>query len=242
MEKIRLFIGTPAYKWPVDPHFANSVAAIMADQRFDCEFRAVIGDALVERARAAVLAEYLEYKKPWQFFLNIDWDIEFRPDDVYRACMRDLPVLGGPYTFKSHVEGKKHGIVFRAAKGAKPTENFLIQAQYLGGGFTLVRDDVIQHLCLAYDELRFRENPDMHDPPRTTYDLWRCITVDRPDWGEDERELLSEDYAFCERIGALGYKMYLDLSVILKHWDGDKCYDLPTAEQPNSDSTTSSNG
>lgn len=236
-ERIKLFIGTPCYKWPPHPMFQKSISALMADPRFDCEFRAVIGDALVERARTSMLAEYLEYKKPWEWFLQIDWDIEFRPDDVYRMCTRGekYKVIGGPYTFKTDTEGKKANIVFRVYPNSVPNSDHLIRASYLGGGFTLTHDSVIRDLLEKCDDVRVRENPDMHDPPRISYDLWQSILLERPDWGTTDkgvhRELLSEDYAYCERILRTGYEIYMDLTVALGHWNGEECYRLPMQQQ-----------
>lgn len=234
-DKVKLFVGCPVYKWPPHPMFQKSVNELMADPRFDVEFRAVIGDALIERARTSMLAEYLEYKKPWDWFLQIDWDIEFRAEDIYRMCMRypKYKVMGGPYTFKTSEAGKKQSIVFRVKPGISgPNEEHMLPSNYLGGGFTLTHDSIIRDLVEKCDDVRIRENPDMHDPPRIAYDLWQSVLIDRPDWGfisegKPHRELLSEDYAYCERILRAGHEIWLDLSVLLGHWNGEECYRLP---------------
>ena len=98
----------------------------------------------------------------------------------------------------------------------------------------MIRDDAITQICKAYPELKFRENPDMHDPPRDTYALWNPIMLDRPDWGEGCRELLSEDYSLCERIWQMEIPMWIDLTVVLNHWDGENCYSLPLMKKEGS--------
>jgi hypothetical protein len=229
-EKIRVFIGSPCYKWPCEHHMAQSVQAMMADARFDCDFAAVVGDAHIERARASVLAEYLEYKKDWDFFLNVDWDIEFRPDDVYRMCQYNKPVIGGPYTFRSDREDKDKQIVFRNIQGEEPDENYLLKCQYVAGGFMLVKDDFFREMMKRYKRLSFWENPDMHDPPRKTYALWNPILIKRPDWGRGKREILSEDYSFCQRVLDMGTPIYMDLRTLLTHWQDGFPWKLNTNE------------
>jgi hypothetical protein len=229
----KVFIGSPVYKWPPEPHMAMSVQKMMEDPRFDADFRAVVGDAHIERARASCLAEYLEYTKEWDYFLNIDWDIEFNPDDVYRMCERDLPVLGGPYTFKSDREDKNKSIVFRPLLGEDRKEDYTLQCAYIGGGFTMIRGDVIKKLMENYEELSFWENPDMHDPPRKTYALWNPIMLPREDWGEDpaggwKKELLSEDYSLCQRILDMNIPIHMDLQVLLTHWQDGHPWRLDT--------------
>ena len=97
----RIFIACPAYRWPLDPHTQASVQASIAYPGLDCDFQAVIGDAHIERARAMLLMHYLLHPKKHEFFLNIDWDIEFNPDELYRMCERsekhNAGVFGGPY-------------------------------------------------------------------------------------------------------------------------------------------------
>lgn len=240
MKIYKIFIGTPAYKWPVDPHFLASVNAIVNDPRFYVEYRAVVGDAHIERARAMVLLHYLKADEThnFDFFLNIDWDIEFRPDDVYRMCEKadrlGLNVVGGPYAFKTKDEGKNEAIVFRSKRGCDPTEDFMLEALYLGGGFTMVRSETLKKAVALYDkELGFNANPDLDKDFTRTCALWNPIIIPRPDWGEGKAELLSEDYSFCQRFLDMGESCWVDLQVILKHWDGEKCFCLGTAEVPN---------
>lgn len=235
---IKLFVGCPAYKWPPDPHFQMSMQALLNDKRFNAEYRAVIGDAHIERARAMVLLHYLKDRKKhgWEYFLNVDWDIEFRPDDVYRMCMKcetyGIDIIGGPYTYKTKSDGKKEQVVFRGKPGVTPdNDRGLIEADYLGGGFTMMTDKLVMEMVEKYDgELGFNANPDLDSDKFRTVAIWNPVLLDRPDWGEGAKELLSEDYSMCYRTIELGYQPYLDLNVYLKHWDGPNCYTLPAQQ------------
>lgn len=233
----RIFIGTPSYKWPPDPHFQESIRRIVNDERFDIEYRSVIGDAHIERARAMVLLHFLKEhnKKPFDFFLNVDWDIEFHPDHVFKMCQKadknGINVIGGPYAYKTTEDDKKLVPVFRGIPNTDMTDDFLLQAEYLGGGFMMVRSQFLLKMCEHYDdELGFNANPDLDKDMTRTCALWNPILISRPDWGNGFREILSEDYSFCRRVADMSEKCWLDLEVILGHWDGAKCYKLDTKE------------
>lgn len=233
VKKYKVFLGSPCYKWPADPHYAASVQETIAHPNLDVEFRTVIGDADINRARACVLKHFLELdaEKKFDYFLNIDWDIEFRAFDVHRACQRmeelGYDIIGGPYPYKSDAEGKKECIVFRCDPKAMPDSNYMLPCEYVGGGYMMVKASFLREMCKHYEELRFNLNPDL-DPKRSaTYLLWRNDLLERPDWGEGERELLSEDYSFCHKAKLMGAKIGMDLTIALKHWDGDKAYTLP---------------
>lgn len=227
----KIFIGTPAYQWPCDPHFAMSVQSVMDHPNMEASFRAICGDAHIERARANVLRYYLYKEQDWDFFVNIDWDIEFRAFDLYRALQRmdkfGIDVLGGPYAFKSEDASKKNQPVARFKKSAKEDENHMIDADFVGGGFTIVKDEFMQKMCRFNEDLRFNLNPDLADDYAETWALWNPIIIERPDWpGEKKRELLSEDYSFCYRAHQLNGVVKMDLTIMLKHWAGEKCYTL----------------
>jgi hypothetical protein len=239
MEVFRLHIGTPIYKWPSHIQYQKSVQGIMDHPGFNATYKAVVGDAHIERARAVLLADYLEFCDNGDvpdFFLQLDSDIEFNAEDIYRMCCRNLPVVGGPYAFRSNVDGKRDCVVVRPKPDCPPSDDHLVEVSYLGGGVTMLRADAVDAICAAHPELRMTENPDMHDPQRLTYAVWNPVMVPRPDWPKDKhgrmaQELLSEDYSLCQRLINLGYKIMLDLQVITKHWHGDTPFELTTRKQ-----------
>lgn len=247
MEKKKVFIGVPVYKWTnkpsvfdsPHPRFKHSLQRLLADDRLETVFAPVIGDADIERARACLLMNYLRYEMQWDYFLQLDWDIEFEPDDLVRAIERmektGKRCVGGPYAFKTEDEGKKDVPVYRCMEGCTPTSDHYLKCAYIGGGYTLCSDSLVRDLCAANEDLRFNVNHDIHSERLITYSLWAHIIIPRPDWGEGNRELLSEDYSFCQRILNLGEDIWLDLTIRLKHWNGDKAFVLPMKEEKTDD-------
>lgn len=230
----KVFIACPAYRWPLDPHTHNAIQATVAHEGLDCEFQAVVGDAHIERARAMLLMHYLIHpRRPFDYFLNVDWDIEWNAADLYRMCQRaeqhKIGVMGGPYAFKSDSEPGKAGCpVMRAKPNAEVDQtNHTLECSYVGSGFMLIRTGVFDTLMRRYSGLRFNVNPDLHKDMPQTWAGWNSVLIPRPDWGKNHRELLSEDYSFCHRAAMAGERVVMDLTVQLKHWAGEKAYSLP---------------
>lgn len=220
----RVFLGSPIYKGAGHPQFRAAVAACQALDSLSVDFYAVQGDADITRARAAVLGKYLD-EGHYEFLLMADSDISWHPSVLEALVGRNLPVVGAAYAFKA-AEGYLAGKAVLRAEPLRPEpgDDGLMPVRYLGGGFVLVRDDLVRRLCAANAAEEFWTNPDHRDPGRRTFALWDPLLVDQPDWGPGMREKLSEDYAFCERVRRLGETCWLDVYAELVHWDGERPY------------------
>lgn len=226
-----VLIVSPVYKWPPHPKFVESLQKCYSDPRMKISFHAVSGDAHIERARAMLLELYLRYEKPWDWLVMIDSDIEFNPDIIWGMINRGVDCIGAAYAFKSP-EGtaKYQQPVIRPYHPEERTEDDLVRVRYLGGGFTLCSDALVKRLCEHYKDLEFFVNPDLMrgEGNGRTYALWNPILIEQESWDNGKKEMLSEDYSFCERIHAMGEKLWLDLRALIAHWDGDNCFKLAT--------------
>jgi hypothetical protein len=150
-----------------------------------------------------------------------------------RSEEHKVGVLGGPYPFKTDTEPGKVGVpVMRVKPGATMDEvNHLIDCDYVGSGFMLVQKESFAKLMKWYPELLFNANPDLAKDRPQTWAGWNPVLIPRPDWGEGEKELLSEDYSFCHRAAEVGIRVAVDLRMRLKHWDGAKVYELQMQPQ-----------
>lgn len=241
LRKPRVMISSPVYKWPPHPKFVESLKRCEEDPRFDVEFRSIQGDAHIERARSMLLLQYLTCPTPCDWYVMIDSDIEFNGDIIWGLINRGKDVIGAAYAFKSP-EGtpKFQQPVIRAIDGEQPTSDGLVKVRHLGGGFTVVSDSFIRKMCDHYRDEEFCMNPDLLSGKdhQMTYGLWNPVYIDQPHWGTKPdgtyyREMLSEDYSFCERIQLMGQDIWLDLNCYIAHWDGDKCYQLKLSSQEN---------
>lgn len=234
IKKPRVMISSPVYKWPPHPKFVESLGLCEKDPRFDMSFRSIQGDAHIERARSMLLLQYLTAPEPHDWYVMIDSDIEFNGDIIWGLINREKDVIGAAYAFKA-AEGnpKYQQPVIRSIDGEVPTQDGLVKVRHLGGGFTVVSDRFIKQMCEQYKDLEFMMNPDLlnGNEKQITYGLWNPVLIDQPHWPKREdgtcyKEMLSEDYSFCERVWDMGGECWLDLNCYIAHWDGDKCYQL----------------
>jgi hypothetical protein len=240
-KKPRIMIATPVYKWPPHPKFVESLKKCEEDSRFDMEFRCVQGDAHIERARSMLLLQYLSCDKPLDWYVMIDSDIEFNADIIWGIISRGKDVIGAGYAFKAPEGNPKYQQpVIRGLEGEVPTPEGLVKVRHLGGGFTVVSDQYLRKMCQEYSDLKFEMNPDLMEGKTgvSTYGLWNPVIIDQPAWGEGQREMLSEDYSFCERVIMMGGECWWDLSAVIAHWDGDKFYQLRTTNDTVAANTT----
>lgn len=230
--KPKVLIVSPIYKPPAHPKFIESLKSCMNDPRMDVSFESIGGDAHIERARAMLLEKYLRYNKKWDWLVMIDSDIEFNADILYGLITRGKDCIGAAYAFKSPEGTPKYQMpVIRPMANEEPDDTGLVRVRYLGGGFTICSDALIQRMCKEYEDLRFYINPDLN-PDKSdgrTYAFWTPILIEQPGWGDGKKEMLSEDYAFCQRILDMGEDCWLDLRAVLSHWDGEKSYQLKTS-------------
>lgn len=191
------------------------------------------GCGQIDQVRAHLFGQYLKARDAVRFdyLWLLDADIAWQPEDVLRILGHHRGVVGATYPLKNE-DGRVRGChAGRFLAGEKIRGDGLLKVQYLAGGFIFLKDSVVQALIDSYPDRRFLINPPAEQIP--TYALWTPFLVDRPGWDHIEpgaRENLSEDYAFCERLAAIGYDRWLDTRVHLQHWDAERNYMLPEEE------------
>ena len=71
----------------------------------------------------------------------------------------------------------------------------------------MIKRDLIKKVAKKYPELMYKENG------KKGYGLFESAIMNK--------EHLSEDYAFCERVKSVGEKIYIDPSIELTHNGGN---------------------
>jgi hypothetical protein len=143
--------------------------------------------------------------------LQIDCDIVFSLDDVKRIASHGEAIVGGFCPIKR--DGK---LIFAADSLPNstlvPNERGLLPLRYIGAGFLLVCRDVFEKMLSAYgDEISYR----CDCTGRTEHDFWQ-VGVYKPR-REQPGRYLSEDWCFCQRALDLGFEIYGDTQVVVKH-------------------------
>jgi hypothetical protein len=209
MKDKKVFVAVPVYR-ELSVEFVTCWLKLVQDRDLPFELSGYFlqGESLIPRARNRLTADFLA--TDCTHLLFIDCDLIFRVEDVERLATHDEAIVSGFYPIKW--DGK---LLFagRALNDLPPVgERGLLPLRYIGSGFLLVRRDVFEKMIAAYgDEISYR----CYHTERPEHDFWR-VGVYRQGQGQPGR-YLSEDYYFCQRALDLGFKVYGDTQVILKH-------------------------
>lgn len=232
MTKPFIVVGTPCFGGVVTQDYAMSLirlTGIAPQAGFDVAVVMLGNDALITRARSALVAKFLDNPAATHL-LFIDADISFAPELVVRMLKFDRDFVAGLYPAKilDWQQALQHfgrtdetleeaGLAYVGEVSpphARKTENGFATGIYAGTGFQLIKRGVFERLMRAHPEAKYKALhafPRPSQPSDNLYALFDCM-ID-PDTGV----YLSEDYAFCRRWRALGGEIWLDLTSRLVH-------------------------
>lgn len=227
-----LVIGTPCFGGVVTSAYANSLMHLQTEctgRGIELEWLLLGGDALITRARADLVAHFLD-RPHATHLLFIDADIGFTPDQVVRLMEFDADISACAYPSKT-IDFARLARVLEL-KRPKPesaalryvfevdnpehivTHAGFAKARAVGTGFLMVKRAALEKLCAAHPELRYSRTCTSADPLTQSpnrFALFECMI--EPETGV----YLSEDYAFCRRWVAQGGEIWLDLQSRLTH-------------------------
>jgi hypothetical protein len=227
-----LVTATPCFGGQVSTVYANGLMNLQREcgaRGIDFEWLMLGGDALITRARADLVAHFLD-RPDATHLLFIDADIGFAPEQVFRLFDFDAEMTASAYPTKT-IDWARVRRVIEAGR-AKPeaaalryvldvdnpehimTRRGFAKVRYAGTGFLMIRRAALERLCAAHPELRYRHVSRSDDPLQASpnrFALFDCLI--EPGTGL----YLSEDYAFCRRWTELGGEIWVDLESRLIH-------------------------
>ena len=191
--------------------------------------RIVGGDGLITRARAELAAWFLETSCSHLIF--IDADIGFAPEQFFRLLNFNEDFVCAAYPIKN-VDYEKIGRA--VAEGRVPLEQScqtyvvgwqnkievrhgFARVRYAGGGFTMVKRTVIEKMCKAHPELRYRSTHGGSLSPEEKALQSRFALFDTM-IDTETGQYLPEDFAFSRRWTDLGGEIWVDLQSQLDHY------------------------
>jgi hypothetical protein len=171
--------------------------------RFDV--RMIASDALVSRARNSLVALMMEIPESTHLMF-IDVDIGFDPVDIARLIGHDLDVVGGVYPMKQYPLRYAFNPL---REGGKTDIPGVQQVKDLATGFMLIKRSVIERMIEHYPETRYDADVDVGQRDIKLYALFDTELRDG--------KFVSEDFTFCRRWRAIGGKVHIDETIVLKH-------------------------
>jgi hypothetical protein len=162
-------------------------------------------DPSVERARNILTANFLE--SDCTHILFVDADIGFSAEDVDRISSHHEPIVGGMYPLKQDAPA-----VAWCGNGLQPgeapiREDGLSPVKYIGTGFLCIKREVFEKLIEEHEDVLIYKQD--FPPQRVEWAFWfQRVSQSR---------FLTEDWNFCQLCLDLGYKLYGDSRVVLRH-------------------------
>lgn len=195
------------------------------DDDLQFEFQVLDGDAAIDRQRSRMVSHFYMNRKDCDILLFIDDDIVFSVQDfvkIIKTMLKEnLGVLGATYVTKNM---EKPSFTFRPLKEDSKfyfgTAGVVREVKYISTGCMAIHRKVLNDivnlgivdLCNCGKSEKFY-----------TFFLPLVENID------GEKEVLSEDWAFCYRVRQAGWKIWVDCSTRLGHI-GDYIYcwnDIP---------------
>ena len=231
LPNVNLVVATPCFGGQISVVYAASLMKLQKLVRSYRDFNIKMlfkdGDALITRARASLVAQFLDDPSATHL-LFIDADIGFEPQQVLRLIECGAEMCAAVYPIKRIDWGKVRETL--AAGRPNPAAAALqyvyevddphavtekagfIKVRYAGTGFLMIRREALERMCARYPELRFKRD---HSVDAATASDNRFALFDT--MVDETGMYLSEDFAFCRRWTAMGGEIWADLDSKLQH-------------------------
>ena len=226
-----VFIATPCFGGLVSQHYMQSVISLIqlaSRANFDAALALLGHNSLITRSRNTLVSQFLNTPEATHL-LFIDADIGFEAEQVHAMLSFDHEFVAGIYPLK--VIDWSHPAIKRAATAKEPFqtapllyvgtlctgnerehEGRFATAVYCGGGFMLLKRQVIERMIAAYPESRYKSvHAFSNAKAAESYALFDCM-IDR-----ETGAYVSEDFGFCQKWRDLGGKIWLDTEGKLTH-------------------------
>lgn len=206
MLKIR--VGLPSYNGSVSEGTLITIDKLISCRKWDIDFKKVSGTYVCKARNAAVTLDISHKKRQiydWDYFLSIDCDIAFSPDNVERLIALDLDIVSMGYAGKTKMTQDRIVAGLWNPPSDKPGlsnfehwfpiwESGLKLTDWCGMGACLIKKKVFESMDHPY---------------------FRHLIVEHEDCANE----ISEDMSFCILAKEAGFKTYVDLNNRAAHLD-----------------------
>jgi hypothetical protein len=228
---INLAVATPCFGGQISIIYAGSIfklqKVLRATNEIDLKILFKDGDALITRARASLVAQFLDDPSATHL-LFVDADIGFEPNQVLRLINCGADVCAAVYPIKRIDWDKVRTVTQtnRANPAAAaldyvfdvPDPNAVVtsagfaKVRYAGSGFLMVRRRALEKMCAHYSNLQYKRDHSMEAaiPSSNRFALFDCMI-------DEDGTYLSEDFSFCKRWTDIGGEIWADLDSRLSH-------------------------
>jgi hypothetical protein len=198
---MKLMLAIPTYDGKIGIKSAfefASLSLVLKKLGIGLELAQVSGCAIISKARNLLVSQFI--KSDCTHLLFVDADVSITASAVLKLInvSKDKDIVSGLYP--SRVEGKG----FFLQVHDEQTDNDLLRVMAVSTGFMLIARHVLQGMMDKHLELAYEDNNETHF---ALFDF--CLK---------DRKYIGEDYNFCHRANADGYKIFVDQKNMVGHF------------------------
>ena len=205
LEGRSVFIGIPTYDGKLSIKLAYTLAALMPvalKHGITIKLGHVSGCSIITMARNMLVDQFL--KSDCTELLFIDADVIAQPEDILRLVAQsgDKDVTAGMYPRRA--KDRKFFLDFYLNdENDLEFDGALMRANRVGTGFMLIRRNVIEAIADKSDKYLGQ------DGVGEVANVFEFSMLDG--------KFVGEDYTFCDKARAMGYKVWVDVEICLPH-------------------------
>ena len=205
LEGRKLFVAIPTYDGKLSIKLAYTLAALMPmalQHGISVKLGHVSGCSIITMARNMLVDQFLDSECTELLF--IDSDVIAKPEDILRLMAQsgDKDITAGSYPRRS--KDKKFFMdLYFDENNELEFDGAMMRIQRVGTGFMLIRRHVIEHLAKQADKYVGQDGVGM------VANVFEFSMLDN--------KFVGEDYTFCDKARAEGYKVWLDVEISLPH-------------------------
>ncbi|KKM85187.1 hypothetical protein LCGC14_1291580 [marine sediment metagenome] len=204
-----VYIGSAVWRDVVALHVQSLIPLLLDNEHYI--YKPQVGDALVERSRA-MSASYFLRETDGEVHLSLDSDIvEFTKDAIDQMCeqTRKYDIVAAAYICRATARTFPASFLEEGTRVEFGFDSTPVPVKWAATGCMAVHRRVFEKMAETM--------PLLHesDGPRAFYPFYQSMIWDEPEI--NEKILLSEDFAFCQRARDLGFGVYINPSIRLGH-------------------------
>lgn len=202
---INILIGTPAYNGQIHIDYLNSILD-MHREKLPISVMCIGNESLITRGRNTIISYFNEMKE-FTHLLFLDADIGISANDIKRLLSHNVDVIGAPVPLKGYdAKGNK---VYNVINPVLDEKTKLYKVDKVGTAVFMLSRNAVKDLIddsepYSRNELTRGDNKEL-----IHYDVFKTSVEDSI--------YLSEDFYVCKKLKELGYDIYVDDKIIVKH-------------------------
>ena len=204
----KIMLAIPCYDGKVNIKTAFAIAQLVPlldKMGVQIHLAHLSGCSIISKARNKLVSNFMS--SDCTDLLFVDADVVINVEAVTRllALSTDKDVVAGTYPRRAADAKFFLDFYLDEEKKLEFDENGLMRVESVATGFMLIRRHVLEHMISTHPEWKYAGDGEGEDE----YAVFDFLLVDG--------QYIGEDYTFCRRARAEGFKIYLDPMISLPH-------------------------